>query len=92
VTVGALDIGQLLQSAGPSAALLVVVIVLVWLWLRAERRADRADQRTERVQTLLDKERERNAGQADNERERRWKAEDAAARARRRKGGDVDAS
>lgn len=71
MTVGALDVGQLLQSAGPFAPLLVVIIVLVWLWLRAERRAERI------------------AKQLDAEREKRWKAEDTAARARRR-AGDVD--
>lgn len=71
MTVGALDIGQLLQSAGPFAPLLVVIIVLVWLWLRAERRA-------ERLAKLLD-----------DERAKRWKAEDAAARAKR-KAGDLN--
>ncbi|MEV6908029.1 hypothetical protein [Amycolatopsis sp. NPDC051071] len=70
--MGALDIGQLLQSAGPFAPLLVVIIVLVWLWLRAERRAERI------------------AKKLDEEREKRWRAEDSAARARR-KVGDVDA-
>ena len=70
--MGALDIGQLLQSAGPFAPLLVVIIVVVWLWLRAERRAERL------------------ATQLDAERKKRWRAEDASARARR-KAGDVDA-
>ncbi|MGW4129504.1 hypothetical protein [Amycolatopsis japonica] len=69
--MGALDIGQLLQSAGPFAPLLVVIIVVVWLWLRAERRAERI------------------ARQLDEERKKRWRAEDTAARARR-KAGDVD--
>lgn len=70
--MGALDVGQLLQSAGPFAPFLVIVIVLVWLWLRAERRAERL------------------AKQLDAERAKRWKAEDSAARARRR-AGDLDA-
>ncbi|WP_145926614.1 hypothetical protein [Amycolatopsis orientalis] len=80
--MGALDIGQLLQSAGPSAALLVVIIVVGWFWLRAERRATR-------LQDQLDEERAEYAGLVDAERKRRWKAEDTAARARR-KVGDVD--
>ncbi|MBB4689834.1 hypothetical protein [Amycolatopsis jiangsuensis] len=71
--MGALDIGQLLASAGPSAALLVVVVVLGWLWVRAERRAERL------------------AKQLDAERARRWRAEDSAARAKRRR-GEIDAS
>ncbi|MFF4600165.1 hypothetical protein [Amycolatopsis sp. NPDC001319] len=78
--MGALDIGQLLASAGPSAALLVVVIVLVRLWLRAEGRANRAEKRADAL-----------AEQIDGERKRRWRAEDAAARAKR-KAGEVDAS
>lgn len=90
VTVGALDIGQLLQSAGPSSALFVVIIVLVWLWLRAERRTDRANTRTDRVQKQLDEEREQTAAKVDDERKRRWRAEDTAARVRR-KAGDLDA-
>lgn len=81
--MGALDIGQLLQSAGPSAALLVVVIVLVWLWLRAERRAERLAKR-------LDEEDQQHTAELDAERAKRWKAEDAAAKARR-KAGDLDA-
>ncbi|MEC3974729.1 hypothetical protein [Amycolatopsis sp. H20-H5] len=81
--MGALDIGQLLASAGPSAALLVVVLVVGWFWLRAERR-------NTRLQNDLDAERKRHAGLVDAERARRWKAEDAAAKARR-KAGDVDA-
>jgi type II secretory pathway component PulM len=83
VTVGALDIGQLLQSAGPSGALLVVIIVVGWFWLRAERRANR-------IQKDLDDERERHAELVDAERERRRKAEDARDRAKR-KHGDLDA-
>lgn len=72
MTVGALDVGQLLQAAGPFAPLLVVIIVLVWLWLRAERRNERLSK------------------QLDAERAKRWRAEDVAARARR-KAGDLDA-
>lgn len=70
--MGALDVGQLLQSAGPFAPLLVVIIVVVWLWLRAERRAERLNK------------------QLDTERQKRWRAEDVAAKARR-KAGDLDA-
>ena len=70
--MGALDIGQLLQSAGPFAPLLVVIIVLVWLWLRAEHRNERLNK------------------QLDEERRKRWRAEDTAAKARR-KAGDLDA-
>lgn len=83
MTVGALDVGQLLQSAGPFAPFLVVVVVLIWLWLRAERRSERLAKR-------LDDEDKKHSEQLDAERQKRWKAEDTAARARR-KSGDLDA-
>lgn len=81
--MGALDVGQLLQSAGPFAPFLVIVVVLVWLWLRAERR-------NERLAKRLDEEDRRHAEEIDVEREKRRAAQDAAARAKR-KAGDLDA-
>lgn len=86
------DLTTLLPTAGPSAVFIIVISVLLRLWIRAERYADRQRERAERIQALLDAERAKKVEQIDDERQRRWAAEDAAAKARRRKAGDVDAA
>lgn len=85
------DLANLLPTAGPSTIFIFVIAVLLRLWVRAERHADRERQRAERIQGLLDAERAKKVELLDGERQRRWAAEDVAAKARRRKAGDVDA-
>ncbi|MCU1687788.1 MAG: hypothetical protein JWQ81_8527 [Amycolatopsis sp.] len=84
------DLIQLLPTAGPYAGFLLLIIVLMVLWLRAEKRAGRSEARAEKLTEALDTTRRKFIGEADGEREKRWRAEDAAAKARRRKGGDLD--
>jgi hypothetical protein len=78
--VDGFDIGALLPSAGPAAILLVIIGVLLKVYISAERRVG---VERDRVEVLTE--------QLDVERKKRWRAEDAAAKARR-KAGDLDAS
>lgn len=91
------EIANLLPTAGPGV-LIIVIGILLRLWVRAERHAERERehaererQRAERIQGLLDGERAKKVELLDDERKRRWQAEDAAAKVRRRKAGDLDA-
>lgn len=74
------DLANLLPSASPSVALLIVIGALLRLWFRAEKRGDGL------AKQLYDE-----RARLDEETAKRRKAEEELSRYKRRKVGDLDA-